>query len=264
MFKFVALSLLLAFYVDFSYGHSYNLGECPNVSPMSDFEMNRMLGVWYVIKKTSTSSSCITYNFTKTLEPYTYELEQISNTFVPGRHEYHYTGELTVPDTAIPARMKVKFPLNFGSASYTVFMTDYTDYAAIFTCQKLAFSNRQSVSILSRSKTLDSIYLDKIQNKLRSYSINPYDLSIISQKDCAKNEGGYNVDIDGDTFSTKNIAGVVRKAGEKLGDGIEYVASGAKKLYKEHVSDKGNNNVGSTENTRFAGSNVDPDAEWIP
>lgn len=53
-----------------------------------------------------------------------------------------------------------------GSASYTVFSTDYENYAGIFTCQKIAFSNRQSVSILSREKTLDKMYLDKVNKNI--------------------------------------------------------------------------------------------------
>lgn len=52
-----------------------------------------------------------------------------------------------------------------GDSAFTVFMTDYTTYAGIFTCQKLAFAHRQSATILSRSKDLDKIYLDKVQQK---------------------------------------------------------------------------------------------------
>lgn len=59
--------------------------------------------------------------------------------------------------------MKVRFPLSVaGSASYTVFMTDYDTYAGIFTCQKLGFAHRQSATILSREKTLDQMYIDKV------------------------------------------------------------------------------------------------------
>lgn len=132
----------------------------------------QLLGVWYAVQKTSTGSSCITYNFTRLTEPYTYELEQVSQHFALGltplKHEYHYTGKLSVPDEAIPARMKVRFPLSVaGSAMYTVFMTDYDNYAAVFTCQKLAFAHRQSVTILSRERTLDKMFLDKVKtNKL--------------------------------------------------------------------------------------------------
>ncbi|KRT84553.1 hypothetical protein AMK59_2287 [Oryctes borbonicus] len=219
-----------------------------------------MLGVWYVIRKTSTSSACITYNFTSTEEPDKYEIEQISHTIIPGKHAYHYTGELTVPNSAVPASMTVKFPLNFGSASYTVFITDYENYAGIFTCQKLAVSNRQSVSILSRKKDLPMVYFEKIQNRLKQFNINPYDLSIISQKNCAEETDGRDVSIDSDTFSIKSIAGVVRKVGDKVGDGIEYIAGGAKKLYKDHVADSKED----IQKPKFTASNLHPDAEWIP
>lgn len=50
-----------------------------------------------------------------------------------------------------------------GSASYIVFMTDYDNFAGVFTCQKLAFAHRQSASILSRSPNLDKIYVDKVR-----------------------------------------------------------------------------------------------------
>lgn len=30
----------------------------------------------------------------------------------PLKHEYHYEGELHVPDPSIPAKMRIKFPLS--------------------------------------------------------------------------------------------------------------------------------------------------------
>jgi hypothetical protein len=42
-------------------------------------------------------------------------------------------------------------------------MTDYDNYAGVFTCQKLAFAHRQSASILSRSPNLDKMYVDKVR-----------------------------------------------------------------------------------------------------
>lgn len=53
-----------------------------------------------------------------------------------------------------------------GSASYTVVATDYSSYAAVFTCQKLAFAHRRSATILSRTKDLDKIYTDKVTSGL--------------------------------------------------------------------------------------------------
>lgn len=240
-------------------GHSYHLGSCPVVEPLPGFTMNRMLGEWYVIQKTSTASSCLLYNFTRGEEPGEYTIEQISQHpilgLTPVEHQYHYVGSLSVPEPSTPARMSVRFPLSVaGSASYTVFSTDYENYAGIFTCQKIAFSNRQSVSILSREKTLDKMYLDKVRARLQTFNINPYDLSIISQSNCPSNGSGYNINIDSDTFSAASAAGVIRKAGEKIGDGVEYVAEGAKKVYNKF----------SDGPEKRSGKVMNPDSEWLP
>jgi hypothetical protein len=42
-------------------------------------------------------------------------------------------------------------------------MTDYNNYAGVFTCQKMAFAHRQSASILSRLPNLDKMYVDKVR-----------------------------------------------------------------------------------------------------
>lgn len=49
-----------------------------------------------------------------------------------------------------------------GESDFIVFMTDYDTFAGIFTCQKLAFAHRQSATLLSRSKDLDKLYVDKV------------------------------------------------------------------------------------------------------
>lgn len=127
----------------------------------------QFLGIWYAVQKTTTASTCIIYNITESDEPGEYNIEQVSQHFALGltplKHAYSYTGTLKVIDRDLPAKMSVKYPLSVaGSSKFTVFGTDYTTYAGIFTCQKLAFSHRQSATILSRSKTLDKIYVDKV------------------------------------------------------------------------------------------------------
>lgn len=69
-----------------------------------------------------------------------------------------------------------------------------------------------------------------------------------------------NIGIDSDTFSAHSIAGVVRKAGEKIGDGIEYVAGGAKKIYHK-VTDSSKEEL-STEKSRK--HTQEPQTEWLP
>ncbi|KAF9405246.1 hypothetical protein HW555_013936 [Spodoptera exigua] len=250
MYSLTVVGVLLAV-CGGAFSHSYHLGACPVVEPMPGFEMNKMLGVWYVIQKTSTASHCLTYNFTKTDEPYRYELEQ-------------YTGILTVPDPAVPARMKVRFPLSVaGSASYTVLLTDYTSHAVIFTCQKLAFAHRQSATILSRTKELDRIYLDKMHNRLASFGVDPFDLSIISQSDCPTHKNGsegVNINIDPETFSSHNIGQAVRKTGSAIADGVEYVVEAGKTVYNKVASSKED----LTESPAGRSHSVKDDAEWLP
>lgn len=247
--------------------HSYHLGNCPNIEPQSDFNMNRMLGIWYVMQKTSTASSCIIYNITKTDEPDEYKVEEISQHFLlaltPLKHGYHYTGTLKVPDSAIPARMTVSFPLSVaGKSSFTIFMTDYDTYAGIFTCQKLTFAHRQSATILSRTRTLDKMYLEKLRTRLANSQIDPFELSIISQKDCPRNlTEGYNINIDDETISAKAAAGVVRKAGEKIGDGIEYLSGKTKEVYHK-VADKADETSDMTKEKLR--KTMNEDAEWLP
>lgn len=75
-----------------------------------------MLGIWYVIQKTSTASHCITYNFTRGEEPGEYELEQVSQHFILGltplKHDYRYKGILSMNEPSMPAKMTVRFPLS--------------------------------------------------------------------------------------------------------------------------------------------------------
>lgn len=160
-------------------------------------------------------------------------------------------------------------------------MTDYENYAAVYTCQGLGIGHRDSATILSRTRSLDKVYTDKvcqfyffivynciayhkfplqIRTRLSSYNIDPFDLSIISQKNCPKTKDeGLNINIDDDTFSSQSIAGVVRKAGEKLGDGIEYVAGGAKRIYSTYAS----GNSDAENNREPLSGKVQDAAEYI-
>jgi len=221
-------------------GHKYKSGECPQVEPMQGFDMRKFLGVWFAIQKTSTASECVVYNISQ-VEPGQYLIQQLSQDYLiglaPVLHRYSYTGELDVKDVDVPAKLIAKFPLNVlpGDAIFKVFMTDYENYAGIFTCQKLPVSHRQSATILSRSKDMDKAYVDKIRTRLNSYGVDAFDLSIINQSNCPSlsRETKINIDIRPETFSSENIGKWVRKAGEKIGDGVEWTVDKAKMIYRK-------------------------------
>ncbi|XP_029668192.1 apolipoprotein D-like [Formica exsecta] len=273
----LAWFLVLAGCLAFTQAHTYHMGACPIVEPMQGFQMNRFLGLWYVIQKTSTGSKCITYNYTRGEEPGEYVITQDSDHLILGltplKHEYHYTGELTVPEPSTPGRMEVRFPLNVaGSASHVVFMTDYDTYAGIFTCQKLAFAHRQSATILSRTRMLDQPQVEKIRQRLSQFGVDPFDLSIISQSGCPHGNNTVDINIDPNTFTSENLGNVVRKAGEKIGDGVQWVSQTGSQVYhkltgteEDHATSSTTERNGRvTTNIRNDGRLETNDVEWIP
>ncbi|KAL0102896.1 hypothetical protein PUN28_018297 [Cardiocondyla obscurior] len=267
--------VLLAGCLALAQAHTYHMGACPLVEPMQGFQMSKFLGLWYVVQKTSTGSKCITYNYTRGEEPGEYVITQDSDHLILGltplKHEYHYTGQLTVPEPSTPGRMDVRFPLNVaGSASHVVFMTDYDTYAGIFTCQKLAFAHRQSATILSRTKTLDQSQVDNIRQRLSIFGVDPYDLSIISQSECPHGNNTLDINIDPNTFTSENLGSVVRKAGEKIGDGVQWIAQTGSNVYHK-IAGKDSEEITSTTernsrvSTRNNGERLETnEVEWIP
>ncbi|XP_020287259.1 apolipoprotein D-like [Pseudomyrmex gracilis] len=275
--KSLTWCLIVAGCLALAQAHTYHMGACPIVEPMQGFQMNRFLGLWYVVQKTSTGSKCITYNYTRGEEPGEYVITQDSDHLILGltplKHEYHYTGELSVPEPSTPGRMTVRFPLSVaGSASHVVFMTDYDTYAGIFTCQKLAFAHRQSATILSRTRTLDQSQVDKIRQRLSQYGVDPYDLSIVSQSGCPTGNNTVDINIDPNTFTAENFGNAVRKAGEKIGDGVQWVANAGSQVYHKIAGSEENRSSSTTEqsgrvttNDRNSAGKIETnDVEWIP
>jgi len=149
-------------------------------------------------------------------------------------------------------------------------MTDYDTYAGIFTCQKLAFAHRQSATILSRTRTLDNTQIDNIRRRLAQYGVDPFDLSIISQSDCPIGNNTVDINIDPNTFTAENFGNAVRKAGEKLGDGVQWVAQTGSQVYHK-IAGKDDDQTSTEQNSRVAsndrinsGRMETNDVEWIP
>lgn len=149
-------------------------------------------------------------------------------------------------------------------------MTDYDTYAGIFTCQKLAFAHRQSATILSRTRSLDQVQVDKIRQRLAQYGVDPFDLSIISQSGCPQGNNSLDINIDPNTFTAENFGNAVRKAGEKIGDGVHWIAETGSQVYHkiagkddDQTSTEQNSRV--TSNVRNGGGRLETnDVEWIP
>jgi len=262
--------------------HTMGLGSCPRVQPLSTFDMNKFMGEWYVIEKFATASSCMKYNFTKSDSDGKMRLVQTRQHFVLDTigvdHLYTYTGVLSTPDTDNRARMRVKFPLNIaGESDFVVFMTDYVNFAGIFTCQKILFGHTKSATILSRKPTLDKAIVNQVRQKLEEDGVDPDDFSIVDQSKCIKTEdASFNVKIDDQTFSSGNIAGAVKKVGGTIGNGLqqagEVIGTGITKGADmaggivESFGEKQNKNPSKQSLNELLDNakTQENDAEWIP
>jgi len=207
--------------------HTMGMGACPRIQPMKPFDMAKFKGSWYVIQKFSTSSTCLKYNFADGADG-KMRLIQSSQHYAldaVGVDDFTYTGVLTIPDSADPARMKVKFPLNVaGEADYFIYKTDYDTYGVVYSCQKILVGHTKSMSILARTPTLDQAILDQIRSQIRDDGMDPSDFSKIDHSNCANNDGNFKVKIDDKTFTSGSMANVAKKVGETVGSSIDRAA----------------------------------------
>ncbi|XP_069678973.1 apolipoprotein D-like [Periplaneta americana] len=225
-------------------GYSYHIGNCPIVEAQTNFNMNLFMGMWYVLYRTSTGTDCLTLNIEATDNPEKFRVIEVSKHLFVGltniNHKYSYEAELTVPDKSEPARMKIKLPATLiKKASFVVIMTDYETFGLVFSCQKLAFANRQATFIMSRSPKLAQIYIDKIRNRLNGYGINHFALSNINQTCTPYDENTWEIKVNPTTLTLKGIAKTIghhvkygfQQTGRAVGNGINSVAQWTSGLF---------------------------------
>lgn len=161
-----------------------------------------------------------------------------------------------------------------------IFATDYDNYAGIFTCQKITLFHRQSATILSRTRDLDKAYVEKLRAKLANFQVDPFDLTNVPQTNCPRGNNSFDLNVDPNTFSAKNIGDAVKKAGEKIGDGVEWIGNQSSKVFHKITGSSDESNNKSDEDRRYvrpnpptnlpalpkqpAGKIENNEVEWIP
>ncbi|XP_022250524.1 apolipoprotein D-like [Limulus polyphemus] len=179
-------------------GHVFKLGSCPNVEVQEDFNLDKFLGQWYVIQRFQTNSQCLKQNVTE--ENGVYYLSQnrqfFDTDFIRINRGSTSKGKISIPDKNSPSKMIVDFPLNlFGKVNYWVMMTDYDNYAAIWSCRRMLLGHFQHAEILSRSPTLDKVILNKIRGRFETYGVDEHQFSVIDQEDCQDQKDRNGVEI---------------------------------------------------------------------
>lgn len=120
---------------------------------------------------------------------------------------------------------------------------------------------------------MDKAYVDKVRQKLGSFNVDPFDLSIVTQIGCPTGNNSFDINIDPNTFTAENFGNVVRKAGQKLGDGVEWVSKAGSKVYHKITGTEEKPEPTPTSSVPKSGENIIRDVngkmennevEWIP
>jgi len=192
MLRSVKLQLLVVMAVAFmlpgTNSYSFHQGKCPKVTPVPNFDMKNLTGLWYVIEKFDVDTPCWTYYFKPTnKDNSTFDIiASRDQKAADNRAKASYTGSLKVPKSSKPGKMTTQFSDNvIGEHDLTFFDTDYANYAAFFTCQKLLVGHRRSASIISRTPVLASSLIAEARTKLKSFKIDLDRLKRIDQLGCS-------------------------------------------------------------------------------
>merc|ERR1712227_980365 len=204
MFLF-ALLFISAMKNNFVLCHSFYRGQCPQFTPMDNFDWDRFSGAWFVTRQFATRSSCVINAF-QTDDTGSKTIKKISQIpFRNNRFESRkiYSGKLSTPQASNPADMVLKYPLNIaGDSSFVILDTDYDTSGLICTCQTFSLfimrGHRRSCSILQRSATEDTAITDRLVTLLDSQLEGASsDFNKIKQDGCNYNStNGITIDID--------------------------------------------------------------------
>lgn len=197
--------LVCAVVLGVAHAHTLHLGRtCPNVLPFPNLSVDKVLGVWYVVYKFDTSNTCLIWNITRGQLPDTLlvkETRQLAMLDLLGvDHTHAVTAMVDIPNPEVPGKMRVRWPTSLtGKADFVVFDTDYQSYLAVFECDKAGLLHRRSVTILSRTSTIDDMFVNRVRRLLDTAEVKHSALSNISHESCRRS-GQHNWHVDEELF----------------------------------------------------------------
>ncbi|XP_050440825.1 apolipoprotein D-like [Adelges cooleyi] len=174
------LSMLLVSSLNVVSGH-----QCLNLDPMEDFEMEKFLGKWYVVKTTFPENRCLVYDF------YTQKIENMIEYAEKSNYSFYF-GVLKAKSSKLPSEMTYTDLLTDYSndhvedPSFIVLYTDYVSFALVYMCIHLTNDNAfvHYITIMSRSVMLDNEIINDLIVNIFSVARAPLNLNHVDHKNC--------------------------------------------------------------------------------
>ncbi|XP_026684580.1 uncharacterized protein LOC103516359 [Diaphorina citri] len=226
--KSLTIVVVLGIILGLAHAHTYHLGECPTVEPQADFNMKQLKSIL------STAN----------VNPF----------------------DLSIIDQS-------GCPKDYDSGIY-IHKDTFTAHNIAGAIRNGKGRQRGPHGVELWRKTVRLVFLDPgapqwLRSRLSNAGVNPYDLSLVSHTECGPEatapEAG--IHINPETFSSHNIGQAVKKVGESIGDGVESLSDGAKKLFHKIKGD-GEGKDREEVDVRVLGGNrqvtTEQYAEWLP
>ncbi|KAF2348293.1 Lipocalin/cytosolic fatty-acid binding domain, partial [Trinorchestia longiramus] len=231
--KMVSVVALVLLALGISDAHKLGLGPCQDVTPMQGFDVSKFYGRWYINEVFEAVNTCMTLDFEEKTdnsnEIKASQGRQISPLdAINVKHTTNYAGTIIKGDSETPARMRVKWPVSgiFGSLTYTVVDTDYTNYALTFECASFIGVRYYSASILSRNPQLDPTVMEEIKAKATENGIDVSNFQVVSQQECTKLGEGIDINTDPDDYNLLGLISDDKMQGIKSDDDLIKIFEG--------------------------------------
>ncbi|KAF0306847.1 Apolipoprotein D [Amphibalanus amphitrite] len=165
------------------------LGRCPAPPAVHHFNTYHYLGKWYEHSRyfslASLAGKCTHFIYTdqgygrigvenQQIKLLTGKLNSVVG--VARVVDPHYSGRLRVVATNLPS-------LGTGP-NYIVVDTDYSSYAAVWSCADFKLFNLQTLQILTRHRRPEPHLVADLRHRLRYYGLNTEKLAKTNQEDC--------------------------------------------------------------------------------
>merc|ERR1712227_148704 len=184
--------------------HEFSSGQCPQFTPVDNFDWSQFVGTngtWFVTRQFKTRSSCLV-NIFSTDEDGERKIEKNKQSSFRRTSSFRfkkiYSGTLT--PTSTPGIMQLRYPLSFGSASFTVLDTDYTSAALVCECRDINMfirrGHKRSCSILQRSPAEDASITDTLSAVLDNQLAGASDTLEKIDQDSCDDDPMFTLDVD--------------------------------------------------------------------
>ncbi|XP_032793623.2 lazarillo protein [Daphnia magna] len=162
--------------------------SCPNVTVVSDFNLDQYLGKWFANRnyyvRSQAGVDCITVEYTQSGEEIAFKHEGIQQvtrrkTTSIGRARLIQPGKLVVSYTD-------ELPAKSANANYLVIGTDYKSYSVVWNCYELGPISSRIAWVLTREQQPSISTIDKVYAVLKRNGLDSGKLRLVNQKNCTR------------------------------------------------------------------------------